>query len=149
MGEYAELSSFVQFRRTCAVLPASDPLHVLPAFSPYLKMHRTQYVIWNYQKPEKMTILENLQNSRVLWPGIPGTVDFWEFPYPGNSRIPDGNSRWPCLTTVAFDLRRHSSGVDHRLITGYQQMVTGYEKNEFNILNAMFIMEMVSSCIAS
>ena len=59
----------------------------------------------------------NFRDRRFL--GIPIS---WEFL--------NGNSRSPWLTTVAFDLRRHShsSGVDHRLITGYQQMVSGYEK---------------------
>jgi len=36
-----KLSLLAQFRHT-PVLPASHPLHVLPAFSLHLKMHRTQ-----------------------------------------------------------------------------------------------------------
>ena len=38
------------------------------------------FVIWNHQNPVKMTILENLQNSREFPPEILGTVDSREFP---------------------------------------------------------------------
>jgi len=37
-------------------------------------------IIWNHQNPEKMTIVESLQNPREFPPGILGTVDSREFP---------------------------------------------------------------------
>ena len=40
---------------------------------------RRFYVIWNYRNPEKVTILENLQNSREFRPRISGTVESREF----------------------------------------------------------------------
>jgi len=49
------------------------------------KTNFTQYGSIRIQK--KMTILENIQNSREFAPGILGTVDSREFP--------NGNSQWP------------------------------------------------------
>ena len=70
----------------------SHLLHVLPAFSPHLKIHRTQCN----------------GHSHVTWQVI-YLACVW-------------------VSTVAFDLWHHYSSIDHRLITGYQQMVIGYEK---------------------
>ena len=63
--------------------------------------------------PSLLPTFEDAQNTQRR----PLSCHFWQVIY----------LAW--VTTAAFELSRHCSGADHRLITGYQQTVIGYEEN--------------------